>query len=96
MTPEGKLKKDCRDIAKKRKLIFWNIDGKGINGVPDTVVGLMGRRGVAFVEFKREDGKGVISVQQHRRHDDLISAGAEAHFVSSIGEYLDIIEGRTL
>ena len=97
MTPEGALKATCRAIAKKRGLVFWSIDGKGINGIPDTLCGRTDpTAGVAFVEFKRPDGKGVISAQQYKRVDELTRAGSDAFFCKSVQEYLDIIEGRTL
>jgi len=95
MTPEGQLKADCRKIAKKRHLIFWNIEGKGINGVPDTVCGKVAG-GVAFVEFKRPDGTGVISVQQHKRVGELLAAGVDAYFVDSIEGYIAVIEDTVL
>lgn len=95
MTPEGQLKSDCRSIAKKRHLVFWNIEGKGINGIPDTLCGKVGG-GVAFVEFKRPDGKGVVSVQQERRVADLRAVGVEAWIVDSVEAYVSIIEGTML
>lgn len=95
MKPEGGLKANCRKIAKKRHLIFWNIEGKGINGIPDTLCGKVGG-GVAFVEFKRPDGKGVVSVQQGLRVADLRAVGVEAWIVDSVGAYVSIIEGTML
>lgn len=89
MTPEGKLKADCRKIAKKHGLIFWNIEGKGINGVPDTLCGVtpIAGAGVCFVEFKRPDGTGVLSAQQNNRRLDLLAAGAKSYVVSSVEQY---------
>lgn len=95
MTPEAQLKLDCRNIAKRRGLVFWNITGKGINGIPDTLCGKVGG-GVAFVEFKRPDGKGVVSVQQGLRVADLRAVGVEAWIVDSVEVYVSVIEGTML
>ena len=50
--PEGKIKSKCRtDHAKPNGLLFWNIDGKSIGGVPDTLASKVSG-GVIFIEFK--------------------------------------------
>ena len=50
-TPEGKLKNDkCRPLAKRLGLLWWNIEGKAILGIPDTCSG------------KYPAGSGAISV----------------------------------
>ena len=86
MTPEGALKRDCRALAKKAGLLWWNVEGKGVNGVPDTVCGRM-QGGIVFIEFKRPDGQGVVSEQQYRRIGELLMAGQDAQIVQSIAGY---------
>lgn len=87
MTPEGQLKQDCRKIAKKAGRWFYNIEGKGVNGIPDTIVPHTDDLGVVWIEFKRPGSKGVISDQQHKRAAELRAAGERVVFVTSVEEF---------
>ena len=84
-TPEGRLKEQCRTIAKANGLFIWSIDGKSINGVPDTICSVKGG-GICFIEFKRPGG-GVLSEQQKRRIAELRDAGSQAEVVDNVEAY---------
>lgn len=82
--PEGKLKDACRKIAVAEGLIFWNVEGKSINGVPDTLCSTV--TGAALlVEFK-VPGK-EPSEQQWQRIYDLRQAGVNAWYATSVEEW---------
>lgn len=76
-TPEGKLKEKCRGLARKLGLIFWNIEGKGIGGIPDTICGKYPKgSGTVIAEAKRL-GKKPFE-QQEKRIAELNEAGHDA------------------
>ena len=82
--PEGKLKDECRKIAISAGLLFWNIEGKSTNGVPDTLcTNHLGR--VVMVEFK-VPGKSPNDQQWLRIHD-LREQGVSAWYATSVEEW---------
>ena len=87
--PEGKLKDECReDHAKPNDLIFWNIEGKSLNGVPDTLAGKMSG-GAILIEFKQPGEK--PSAQQYLRIWELRNAGQEAWWADSVAGYRKLV-----
>lgn len=87
--PEGKLKDECRDDhAIPNDLLFWQIEGKSRNGVPDTVAGRVAG-GIIFIEFKvpgREP-----SDQQWLRIYELREAGQEAWWCCTVAGYRRLV-----
>ena len=82
--PEGKIKDECRPIAKENGLVFWQIEGKNRNGVPDTLASHVAGYAV-ILEFK-VPGKEPNDQQWLRIHD-LREAGITAWYVTSVEEY---------
>lgn len=90
MTPEGKLKQDCRKLAKKLGLIYWNIEGKGIRGIPDTICGKYPKgSGVIILEAKRL-GK-VATEQQEKRIRELRESGQDADWYDNFERFAELI-----
>jgi hypothetical protein len=90
LTPEGKLKSKCRKLALRLKLIYWNIEGKGVNGIPDTIVGKYPRgSGVIILEAKRE-GKEPTE-QQEKRIRELRESGQDADWYDSYERFCELI-----
>ena len=87
--PEGIIKDDCRDNhAKPNDLIFWQIEGKSKNGVPDTLAGRVAGGGI-LIEFKvpgREPNQ-----QQWLRIYELREAGIEAWWCDSVDGYRRLV-----
>lgn len=86
--PEGKIKDECRVIAKAEELIFWQIEGKSRNGVPDTLAGRV-RGGCMLVEFKRPGEE--PNDQQWLRIWELREAGQEAWWTDSVEGYRRLV-----
>lgn len=87
--PEGKIKDECRKIAERHNLLFWQIEGKQRNGVPDTVAGKLLSKGVVFLEFK-VPGKQPTEQQWLRIHD-LREAGQDAWWCDSVDTYRRLV-----
>lgn len=86
---EGKLKDECRtDHAEPNDLIFWQIEGKSRNGVPDTIAGRVAG-GVVFLEFKQ--GLKSPTEQQWLRIHELREAGQEAWWCDSVEGYRRLV-----
>lgn len=95
MTPEGKLKAECRKIARRHGLPFWNVEGKGIKGIPDTYVGKypLGS-GVMLLEAKRPGVHLDINDpldQQAKRIREIRAAGGEADWYNSVERFRQLI-----
>lgn len=87
--PEGKLKDKCRlDHAIPNGLLFWQIEGKSRNGVPDTLAGRVAGGGV-LIEFKRPGEQPVE--QQWLRIYELREAGILAWWCDSVEGYRRIV-----
>jgi len=87
--PEGLIKDDCRDNhAKPNGLLFWQIEGKSKNGVPDTLAGKV-NGGAIMIEFKRP--KQQPTEQQWLRIADLRGAGIEAWWCDSVEGYRRLV-----
>lgn len=90
MTPEGKVKQKCRKLALRLGLIYWNIEGKGINGIPDTVCGKYPKgSGIIILEAKRE-GKEPTE-QQEKRIRELRESGQDADWYDSYERFAELI-----
>ncbi len=90
MTPEGKLKQKCRKLALSLGLIFWNIEGKGIGGIPDTIVGKYPKgSGVIILEAKRL-GKKPFE-QQEKRIAELRASGQDADWYDNYERFAELI-----
>jgi len=87
--PEGIIKDECRDKhAVPNDLLFWQIEGKGRNGVPDTLAGKVAGRGI-LIEFKRLGQK--PTQQQYLRIYELREAGIEAWWTDSVAGYRRLV-----
>ena len=84
MQPEAKIKRECGAIARINSLFFWQIEGKGINGIPDTIAEHF-RGGIVLIEFKTPEG--VLSKQQEIRIEQLRYAGVRVSVCRSVEDY---------
>lgn len=82
--PEGKIKTACRTIALAAKLIFWNVEGKSLNGVPDTLCSRIGG-GIMLIEFK-VPGK-YPTEQQYLRIWELRNQGIMAWWANCVEDW---------
>ncbi len=82
--PEGKIKDACRPVADKHDLLFWQIEGKSRNGVPDTLTNHVAGYAV-LLEFK-VPGK-TPNDQQWLRIFELREVGITAWYVTSVEEF---------
>lgn len=90
MTPEAKLKQDNRKLMVRLGLIFWNIEGKGVNGIPDTICGKYPKgSGIIILEAKRQ-GKQPTE-QQQKRIEQLREAGQDADWYDSHERFAELI-----
>ncbi len=95
MTPEGQLKADCRNIAKRHKMLFVNVEGKNYNGWPDTECGKwpLGS-GIVHVEFKRPGVELDMADpldQQVKRIKEIRAAGGSADWCNSVERWRQIV-----
>lgn len=90
MTPEGRLKAQCRKTAKMHKMLFANVEGKQYNGWPDTECGKwpLGS-GIIKIEFKRP-GKAPTE-QQMKRINEIRAAGGEADWCDSYERWRQLV-----
>lgn len=87
--PEGKLKDECRDKhARPNGLIFWQVEGKSCNGLPDTLAGKMSGR-CMLIEFKKLGER--PKPQQWLRIWELRNAGQEAWWCDSVEMYRRLV-----
>lgn len=87
--PEGRIKDECRtDHADPNDLIFWQIEGKSRNGIPDTIAGKVSG-GTMLIEFKVPGRK--PNPQQYLRIWELRNAGAEAWWCDSVEGYRRLV-----
>jgi hypothetical protein len=90
ITPEGKLKQKCRKLMLRLGLLYWHIEGKGVNGVPDTICGKYPKgSGVIILEAKRE-GKEPTE-QQEKRIRELRESGQDADWYDSYERFAELI-----
>lgn len=87
--PEGDIKDECRtEHAEPNDLLFWQIEGKSRNGVPDTLAERV-RGGCMLIEFK-VPGKQPTE-QQWLRIYELRQAGQEAWWCDSVEGYRRLV-----
>lgn len=87
--PEGALKDECRDDhARPNDLIFWQVEGKNCNGLPDTLSGKVTGGGI-LIEFKRPGKE--PEPQQWLRIWELRNAGIEAWWCDSVAGYRKLV-----
>ena len=95
MTPEGKLKADCRKVAKRHGMLFANVEGKSFNGWPDTCCGKwpLGS-GIIHIEFKKPgvtlDMADPLD-QQVKRIKEIRAAGGEADWCNSYERWRQLV-----
>jgi hypothetical protein len=100
-TPEGKLKESARKLARDKLKLFWaNVEGKGFNGLPDTIVEkYLG--GLIFLEAKRPDKVCTqedferLYPQQWKRILEIRKAGGEADWYNSMERFCELIGYET-
>lgn len=87
--PEGRLKDECRDDhARPNDLLFFQVEGKACNGLPDTLAGKESGGGV-LIEFKKFGEK--PRPQQWLRIWELRNAGIEAWWCDSVEGYRKLV-----
>lgn len=87
--PEGKLKDECRDDhARPNDLIFYQIEGKSCNGLPDTLAG-KASAGAILIEFKKKGER--PRPQQWLRIFELRRGGIEAWWCDSVEMYRRLV-----
>lgn len=87
--PEGAIKDECRDDhARPNDLIFWQVEGKSINGFPDTFAEKVSG-GAIHIEFKVPGRK--PSAQQFLRIWEMRNAGVEAWWTDSVAGYRKLV-----
>lgn len=87
--PEGALKDECRDDhARPNDLIFWQVEGKSVNGFPDTVAEKV-TGGIILIEFKVKGRQ--PNNQQFLRIWELRNAGQEAWWCDSVETYRRLV-----
>lgn len=92
MTPEGKLKAECRKIAKRYGLLFANVEGKSYNGWPDTECGKHPKgSGLIKIEFKRPGLEIDPNGQQMKRIIEIREAGGEADWCNSVERWRQLV-----
>lgn len=97
-TPEGRLKEECRKIAKRAKLWFANVEGKSYGGWPDSEVPIypMGS-GTIHIEFKSpriklDQAKFERDYpQQWKRIREIRAAGGRADWCNSVARFCELI-----
>jgi hypothetical protein len=86
--PEGIIKDACKDVADAESLLFWQIEGKNRNGVPDTLAERV-TGGCMLIEFKRPGKE--PTPQQWCRIWELREAGQEAWWTDSVEGYRKLV-----
>ena len=87
--PEGRIKDHCRtDHADPNGLIFWQIEGKSRNGIPDTLASRCAG-GAVLIEFKKPGER--PTEQQYLRIHELRAEGIEAWWTDSVEGYRKIV-----
>lgn len=87
MTPESKLKANCKKIAQEFECKLYPASFKGRKGLPDYLL-LCPARALVFVEFKAE-GTGVLSIHQVSSIIDLRMAGGEVWVIYNVLQFRD-------
>lgn len=92
MTPESKLKRDCRSVAVQHGCKLYPAAFKGRRGFPDHLL-LCPGRAVVLVEFKAKGG--LVSGHQRETIEELRRAGmavwviwTKAGFEDALGDVL--------
>lgn len=79
--PEGKIKDECRKRAIAAGLIFWSVEGKSLNGVPDTLCSKVSGGGM-LCEFKVPNKE--PTQQQWKRIYELREQGIDAWWADCV------------
>lgn len=77
--------------AEARGWLVRRVKWVGRRGAQDTLFLKAGRH--VWIEFKREDGNGVIAPAQTRAAKEFIAHGAESYIVDSWDVFLRILDG---
>lgn len=85
MTPESKLKRDCRKFAEQRNCKLYPAAFKGRKGFPDHLL-ICPAQGYALIEFK-VPGRGRLSQHQVTTIIDLRMAGLTVWVIYDIRQF---------
>lgn len=81
---EKELENLCCAIARSKGIAAVKLEKNGNKGIPDRVFIFKGGKCI-FVEFKRPDGKGIISQEQHFWANYI---GKENHFfINNVSDF---------
>lgn len=83
---EAKLENKCCEKVTELDGIARKIKDVGGRGWPDRLILLPGRRAF-FAEFKRPDGRGVLSVQQHKVRRALAHLGFPTYIIDNYEDF---------
>jgi VRR-NUC domain len=92
VTPESKLKRDCKKIAKEHGCFLYPVAFKGRKGFPDQAL-LCPAQAWVLVEYKAPGGR--LSQHQISTIIDLRMAGQETWVIYSVLQFKDQL-GRVL
>lgn len=91
MKPEEQLEQKCSLYARSKGIASVKLEKNGNKGIPDRVFILRGGRSI-YVEFKRPDGRGVISSEQRYWANYI---GDENHyFIDNLDDFKTIIKNE--
>jgi len=88
---EKQLEGMCREYAQASGGRLYKWASPGTAGVPDRILLMPGGR-IAFVEFKRPDGRGRVSPLQARRLEELNRLGFKAVVINRYLSFMDLVE----
>ena len=84
---EKKLENDCCMIARAKGLAAFKLEGTRHKGIPDREFMMRGGQSI-YVEFKRPDGRGIVSPEQKVWAEFI---GNPHFFCSSVEEFKQIL-----
>jgi hypothetical protein len=87
---EKDLERECVKLARAFGCRLHKWLAPGITGLPDRILLIPGGR-LHFIEFKRPDGKGILSEQQKTRIQELRSMGFSVDVVASKERFYQIL-----
>lgn len=87
---ESEVQSDARDYAKIRGWIALKMECKSKKGWPDFYYLRRGRH--VWVEWKREDGNGVLSEQQIERHKEIVAHGGEIYVFDNLEDFKKVMK----
>jgi hypothetical protein len=73
------------------RLIYWNIEGKGVNGIPDTIVGKYPSGIRRHHSRSQARGEGTDRATAWKRIEELRAAGQDADWYDSYERFAELI-----